>query len=125
MEIDSLASYFKSIVEQDRCAVVICNLHHEIIYMNSAARGRYAKYGELVGTSIFDCHNAESNAKIREVVEWFKQSAENNIIFTYHNPKENKDVYMVALRDENGALIGYYEKHEFRNPETMKKYDLG
>ena len=36
--------------------------------------------------------------------------------------KENKDVYMVALRDDSGALIGYYEKHEYRNPETMKRY---
>ncbi len=125
MEIDSLASYFKSIVEQDRCAVVICNLRHEIIYMNPAARERYRKHGELVGTSIFNCHNAESNAKIREVVEWFAKSPEHNLVFTYHNDRENKDVYMVALRDENGELIGYYEKHEFRNPETMKLYDIG
>ena len=125
MEIDSLAPFFKSIVEQDRCAVVICNLRHEIIYMNKSARERYQKHGELVGTSIFDCHNAESNAKIREVVEWFGKSPDNNLVFTYHNDKENKDVYMVALRGENGKLIGYYEKHEFRNPETMKLYDIG
>ena len=31
--------------------------------------------------------------------------------------KENKDVYMVALRDDTGALICYYEKHEYRNIE--------
>ena len=36
---------------------------------------------------------------------------------------QGKDVYMVALRDE-GKLIGYYEKHEYRNVETMKLYDL-
>ncbi len=30
---------------------------------------------------------------------------------------------MVALRDE-GNLIGYNEKHEYRNVETMKQYDL-
>ena len=30
---------------------------------------------------------------------------------------------MVALR-ENGRLIGYYEKHEYRNAETMNTYDL-
>lgn len=125
MENDSLAPYFKSIVEQDRCAVVICNLRHEIIYMNKAARERYKKHGELVGTSIFDCHNAESNAKIREVVEWFAKSSDNNFVFTYHNDRENKDVYMVALRGEDDELIGYYEKHEFRNPETMKLYDIG
>ncbi|MCI7760069.1 MAG: PAS domain-containing protein [[Eubacterium] saphenum] len=122
---DNLAPYFKSIVEQDRCAVVICNLRHEIIYMNKSARERYKKHGELVGTSIFDCHNAESNAKIREVVEWFAKSPDNNFVFTYHNDRENKDVYMVALRGEDDELIGYYEKHEFRNPETMKLYDVG
>jgi hypothetical protein len=31
---------------------------------------------------------------------------------------------MVALRNDAGKMIGYYEKHEFRNPETMKMYDL-
>ena len=38
--------------------------------------------------------------------------------------KENKDVYMVALRDEDGKLIGYYEKHEYRNRETAKRYEF-
>ena len=33
-------------------------------------------------------------------------------------------VYMVALRDEDGTLIGYYEKHDSRKAETMKQYDL-
>ena len=30
---------------------------------------------------------------------------------------------MVALRKDN-ELIGYYEKHEYRDPEEMKMYDL-
>lgn len=34
-------------------------------------------------------------------------------------------VYMVALQDDAGKLIGYYEKHEYRNRETMKLYDIG
>ena len=29
---------------------------------------------------------------------------------------------MVALRDDNGTLIGYYEKHEYRNQETRLLY---
>lgn len=112
--------YFKSIVEQDRCAVVICDINDIIIYMNPAAKERYKKHGDLIGKSIMDCHNEHSCQKIREVVEWFKQSAENNIMFTYHNPKENKDVYMVALRDDDKKLIGYYEKHEYRTSENEK-----
>ncbi len=31
---------------------------------------------------------------------------------------------MVALRDEDGTLIGYYEKHEYRTAETMPLYEL-
>ena len=121
-----LSNFFKSIIDQDRCAVVICNLEHEIIYMNPTAVERYAKRGgaALVGKSLMDCHNPQSVEKIQKVVAWFVQSRENNIVYTYYNEKENKDVYMVALRDEDGTLIGYYEKHEYRNRETTKKYDL-
>lgn len=119
-----LSSYFKSVIEQDRAAVVICNLEHEIIYMNPAAGMRYAKRGgtALVGQNLFACHNAQSQEMIRKVIAWFAESREHNIIYTYHNEKENKDVYMVALRDEEGTLIGYYEKHEYRSPEEEELY---
>ena len=114
-----MLKYFKSIIEQDICPIVICNTNHEIIYINKTAAERYSKSGgyDLVGKSILECHNKQSNEKIKKVLEWFKESVENNRIFTYHNPKENKDVYMIALRDENENLIGYYEKHEYRTPE--------
>lgn len=40
-----LLHFFKSVIDQDRCAIVICNLEHEIIYMNPTAVERYAKRG--------------------------------------------------------------------------------
>lgn len=121
-----LYPYFKSIIRADRCAVVVCNPENEIIYMNPAAVERYAKRGgaELVGRSLLDCHGPGSGERIRKVVSWFRESQDHNLIYTYHNEKENKDVYMVALRDEDGNLIGYYEKHEYRSRETMPMYDF-
>jgi PAS domain-containing protein len=121
-----LNSYFKSIVEQDRCAVVICDLNHTMIYMNPAAIKNYQKRGgeALIGQSLFDCHNSKSNELIVKIVEWFKESKEHNIIYTSYNEAKNRDVYVVALRDENQELIGYYEKHEFRNRETEKPYQF-
>ena len=121
-----LSLFFKSIIEQDCCAVVICNLEHEIIYMNPAAVTAYAKRGgtALVGRSLLDCHNPESCEKIHKVVDWFAESKDHNVIYTFHNEKQNKDVYMVALRKEDGELIGYYEKHEYRNRETEKFYNF-
>ena len=99
-----LSPYFKSIVDQDRLSIVICDLEHTIIYMNPAAIKDYHKYGgaALIGKSLLNCHN----------------------VYTSHNEKKLKDVYVIALRDEDGTLIGYYEKHEYRTPETMKTYDL-
>ncbi len=118
--------YFKSVLDQDRAAVVICNLEHEIIYMNPAAVAAYEKWGgsRLMGKNLLHCHNDESKESIRKVLAWFAASEENNLVYTSRNEKQNKDIYMVALRDGDGNLIGYYEKHEYRNPETMKRYDL-
>lgn len=126
MSQEELFPYIFGMVQEDTCAVVLCNLEHEIIYMNPAAVRRYAKSGgeELVGRSLLDCHGKESGELIEKVVAWFKKDRENNRIYTFYNEKENKDVYMVALRDREGALIGYYEKHEYRNREAGKTYDF-
>lgn len=121
----NLYPYFKSVLEMDRSSVVICNLAHEIIYMNPAACARYAKRGAAVGKSLFDCHSGASNEKIRKVVDWFRADASHNRVYTFRNAKENKDVYMVALREEDGTLIGYYEKHEYRTVETEPLYHMG
>ncbi len=121
-----LSQYFKSIVDQDRSQIVICNLDHVIIYMNPAAIAAYEKRGgaALIGRSLLDCHGPESVEKIQKVVDWFAKRPDHNQVFTNHNDKDNKDIYMVALRDEAGELIGYYEKHEYRDPETAERYEL-
>lgn len=118
--------FFKSVLEQDRAPIVLCNLEHTIIYMNGAAVKNYEKYGgeKLLGQNLLDCHNAKSCEMINKVVDWFKKDKNNNLVYTFKNVKLNKDVYMVALRDGEKNLIGYYEKHEFRTAETMKKYDI-
>ena len=121
----NMSSFYRSILEQDRASVVICNLNHEIIYMNPQAIRSYEKRGgeKLIGRRLMESHNAESADKIQKVIECFAADESHNIVYTFHNEKQNKDVYMVALRDA-GKLIGYYEKHEYRNLETMKMYDL-
>ncbi len=120
------SAFWKSVLEQDRSPVVLCDLEHTIVYMNPAAGERYAKQGgmALLGRSLMGCHTPKANELIERVVAWFAQSSDHNLIYTFRNDAENKDVYMVALRDEGGALIGYYEKHEYRDRETMGLYDF-
>ena len=121
-----ISQFLKSVIDADTAPVVICNLQHDIIYMNPCAIERYAYSGgaALIGKSIFDCHNEKTNEMIKRVVAWFAESTEHNIIHTFKNKKENKDVYMVALRNEEKHLIGYYEKHEYRTAETADLYNF-
>lgn len=121
-----IMQYFKSIIDEDQCAVVICDINDIIIYMNPAAQERYNKRGgaSLLGKSLLDCHNDQSNKMIQKIKEWFQLSQTNNRIYISYNEKENKDVYMIALRNELGEVIGYYEKHEYRNRETDSFYSF-
>lgn len=121
-----MKEYFKSIIDQDDTSVVICDLEHTIIYMNPAAISNYSKRGgaDLIGKSLLNCHNEKSVEKICEVVEWFGKSENNNKVHTFFNEKQNKDVYMIALRDKNKKLIGYYEKHEFRTRDESPLFDM-
>lgn len=94
--------------------------------MNPSACRHYDRFGgdKLLGGNLLKCHNNKSCEMIVKILNWFKESETNNRIYTYRNDKENKDVYMIALRDKQGALIGYYEKHEYRNGEKAKLYDF-
>ena len=111
-----LYKLFKSILDRDSSPVVVCDIDDIIVYMNPCAIKRYHK--DLTGKSIKDCHPAKAN----EMIDKVKESKDNNIIYTYRNDEENKDVYMVALRDDDGTIIGYYEMHEYRNREPVGIY---
>ena len=94
-----LYPYFKSIIDMDQCAVVVCNLVHEIIYMNPAAAERYAKWGgeALLGRSLLDCHSPGSGEMIQKVVDWFAQDKEHDRIYHLHLPQR---------QGEQGCLYG-------------------
>ena len=113
---------FKSILDQDRAPIVVCDMQSTVVYMNPAAMARYKH--DLTGKNLKSCHPAAANEKIDRVLDWFRHNRNNNIVYTYRNDQENKDVYMVALRDPDGELIGYYEKHEYRDIETADLYDI-
>ena len=89
-------------------AFVFCDTTHVIRYMNSAARRRYAGRPAEVGRSIFDCHNEVSNEQIRSVCARLL-GGEDEVLIT---DDEKHRIFMRAVRDGDGALIGYYERYE-------------
>ncbi len=81
---------------------------HVIRYMNKPAIEHYSKGADLIGTSIFDCHNELANQLIRKIFEQMLQGETERLIT---NNKKYR-IYMRAVRDSSGKLMGYYERYE-------------
>ncbi|MBT3232020.1 MAG: hypothetical protein HN356_04335 [Calditrichaeota bacterium] len=88
--------------------VVFVDNDHIIRFMNLEAKRHYhdrSGYSDLIGKSIFDCHNGVSNQLIKDVHARMVKGEDE--IF----PNEEKLTYsMVAVRDEKGELLGYFER---------------
>jgi PAS domain-containing protein len=87
---------------------VFCDASHVIRYMNRAALERYAGRPASVGRSIFECHNEESNERIREVCALLIDG-EDEVLIT---DDDRHRVYMRAVRDGSREFAGYYERYE-------------
>ena len=122
----TLDQLFKSIIDQDEMPIVVCDASDTIVYMNPAGIEHYSGHGGeiLLGRNIHDCHNPRSSDLITKVTKWFAESKDHNKIHTFYDERRDKDVYMVALRDDDGELIGYYEKHESRKRDDTPRYNF-
>jgi hypothetical protein len=49
-------------------AVTVCNTDGTIVYMNNKSRATFTGAEELIGKSLYDCHNENSAAKIRDIM---------------------------------------------------------
>lgn len=118
-------SFINAFFNSDTDAIILCDLNHVIVAMNPAAIEHFQLAGgkELVGKNLLDCHNMKSQEKIKSIVNWFLKDESNNLVHTYYDARHNKEVYMVALRNEEGSLIGYYEKHEPCSRDESSCYD--
>jgi len=88
--------------------VLVADTGHTVVYMNSAAAAHYSEGEALMGTSLLDCHNEQSQKEMIEVLAALRAGEEERLIFE----GEKKRIYMRAVRDEAGEVVAYYERHE-------------
>ncbi|MCE5315583.1 MAG: PAS domain-containing protein [Armatimonadota bacterium] len=96
------------IIDSLKDPLVYVDNDHVIRYANKAAAANYAKWGDILNRSIFNCHNERSREIIRETYSALEQGEDERLI----TDNEKHKVYMRAVRDKNGQLIGYYERYE-------------
>lgn len=89
--------------------IVFCDRNHTIQYLNKTAKQHYGERIHI-GNSIFNCHNQESKKKIMNFLE--KADAGSDEMFEAYNPIKQEREFFTPVRDSNGKVIGYFERHE-------------
>ncbi|MDX9847742.1 MAG: PAS domain-containing protein [Tenuifilaceae bacterium] len=87
------------------CAITVCNLNGDIIYMNQKAQRTFEKWGgkELVGKNLFQCHNQRSIEIIRRLMIKNESNA-----YTIEKNGVKKLIYQTPWHQE-GEVAGLVE----------------
>lgn len=85
------------------CAVTVCDSEGVILYMNDRSREVFASHGDLIGQNLFNCHSAESQAKIRHMLATGESNA-----YTISKNGLRKMIYQTPWR-RDGRVAGMVE----------------
>ena len=102
-QVNTMLAILDSLTEE----VVFVDTEHTIRYMNQAGINHYAARGAAIGKSIFSCHNQQSAIRIKDIFKQLQAGVE-EVLFA---DNEKHRVYMRAVRDDTGKLLGYYERY--------------
>ncbi len=119
-----LNEFFKGIVDSEEGPIIICNLDYRIIYVNPVAEKCYKNSYMFTGKLLESFIDEEMLSKVVMSIEWFKEDVKNNKVFALHDKNNNMDMYILAIRNTNGELIGFYGRREDRTPDQGKMFDL-
>jgi PAS domain-containing protein len=103
--VDSLFPHF---LDSLKDPFLFADTDHIIVYMNKAAAAHYKEGRTLLGTSVLDCHNETSRKLMLEIFAAMQNGEEERLI----TDDEKHRIYMRAVRDGGGRLLGYYERYE-------------
>ena len=102
------ASLMAALLDSMKDPILLAGLDHVTCYMNKAAISHYEEGTALLGRSLFDCHNEDSNRQIKEIFAAMQAGEDERLI----TDNEKHRIYMRAVRDDHGELLGYYERYE-------------
>jgi hypothetical protein len=87
--------------------ILFADTEHVTRYMNRAAIAHYTGGRGLIGCSLLDCHNERSQEEMVEILAAMQRGEEERLI----TDNKERRVYMRAVRDGEGTVLGYYERY--------------
>jgi hypothetical protein len=94
-----------AILDSLHVPVLFADTDHVIRYMNLKAIERYRGGASLIGTSLLDCHNENSQKRMVEILAELQDGREEVLYLS----EETRTVTMRGIRGQDGSLLGYYE----------------
>jgi DUF438 domain-containing protein len=101
------ASTMAAVLESLKDPMMFVDTGHTIRYMNKAAVAHFERGEALLGTSLLDCHNQRSCEIILETLKAMHEGEDERLI----TDNDKHRIYMRAVRNTSGEVIGYYERY--------------
>ncbi|MHC4697614.1 MAG: PAS domain-containing protein [Planctomycetota bacterium] len=102
------ASLMAALLDSMKDPVLFADTDHVTRYVNKAAIAHYEEGASLLGRSVLACHNEDSVRLIKEILAAMQAGEDERLI----TEDEKHRIFMRAVRDENGDVLGYYERYE-------------
>jgi len=103
------ATLMGAILDSLKDPLLFADTDHVTRYMNRAAVEYYDEGRELIGRSLLDCHNERSQQMMVEILAAMHAGEEERLI----TDNKKHRIYMRAVRDPDGRVLGYYERYEY------------
>ncbi len=101
-------TFLLSLLNSIKDPILFTDTDHIVQYMNKAAIAHYSEGEKLLKTNLLDCHNEESQKMMIEILAEMRIGLEEKLI----TDNEKHRIFMRAVRDDNGKLLGYFERYE-------------
>ena len=101
-------TFLAAILDSLKDPILVADTEHVTRYMNRAAIAYYEEGESLIGRSLLDCHNEQSQEMMIDTLAEMYKGLEERLI----TDNEKHRIYMRAVRDAAGTVVGYYERYE-------------
>jgi nitrogen-specific signal transduction histidine kinase len=98
-----------AILDSLKDPLLFADTEHMTRYMNKAATTYYEEGASLIGRSLLDCHNQQSQQMMIDILAAMQAEGIEEQLIT---DNEKHRIYMRAVRDPGGQVLGYYERYE-------------
>ena len=103
-----MTKFYEALLNSVKDPILVADTNHIVIYMNKAAVDHYDDGVSLMGSNLLFCHNEESQKMMIDILAKMKNGLEEELI----TDNEKYRIFMRAVMDVEGKLIGYFERYE-------------